>query len=264
MTDPLSDRPAYNQVAEQLRQRIYSEDLKPGDKLPSEAELIKQFNVSRVTARGAIKDLQAEGLIVTRQGKGSFVRNREATRRLPAGRYRAELEYAAKRVAEPATSYGFDRAGGGDRFRVETNLREMRAPAQIAELLGTTGRTVVLERRSTLFIDDRPEQLITSYLPYELVRGTPVADPDTEDQPVGTVAQLAALGIVPVAVVETVRSRMPTPEEAATLRLAPGVPVLAVTRRTLVEDDRTVEVADILLPADRAILEFRTELPASG
>lgn len=264
MTDPHSDRPAYNQVAEHLRQRIYSGELRPGDKLPSEAGLIELFDVSRVTARGAIKDLQAEGLIVTRQGKGSFVRDREATRRLPAGRYQAELEHASGRVAEPTTSYGFDCAPGRERYRVESSLRETRAPGRVADLFGVAAREVVLERRLTFFIDDRPEQLITSYLLYDMVHGTPVADPDNEPLPVGTVAQLASLGINAVAVEESVRSRMPTPEEAATLRLATGVPVLVVTRRTFAEDGRVVEVAaDILLPADRVILDYRTDLRPS-
>src|SRR5829696_7901770 len=243
MTDPMSDRPAYNQVAEHLRQRIYSGDLRPGDKLPSEAGLIQLFRVSRVTARGAIKDLQAEGLIVTKQGKGSFVRDREATRRLPAGRYRADAEFAAKRVAEPATSYGFDCATLGERYRVDTSFRETRAPGRVAELFGTGANTTVLERRLIFYINDRPEQLITSYLLYDMVRGTPVADPEHEPWPGGTIAQLASLGVVTTAVEESVRSRMPTPEEAATLRLATGVPVLVVTRRILAEASRPVEVA---------------------
>ena len=261
MTDPLSDRPAYNQVAEHLRQRIYSGDLRPGAKLPSEAGLIEQFDVSRVTARGAIKELQAEGLIVTRQGKGSFVRDREPTRRLAAGRYHAEAEYAAGRLAEPSTSYGFDYLADRERYRVDTSFRETRAPGRVADLFGLPANPPVLERRLIFFIDDRPEQLITSYLPYETVRGTPVADPDNEPWPGGTIAQLASLGITVVAVEESVRSRMPTPEEAGTLRLATGVPVLVITRRTLAEDGRTVEVAaDIVLPADRVILHYRLEL----
>lgn len=263
MTDPMSDRPAYNQVAEHLRQRIYSGDLAPGDKLPSEAGLIKQFDVSRVTARGAIKDLQAEGLIVTRQGKGSFVRDREATRRLPATRYQEEAEFAAGRVAEPATSYGFDWAKSRDRYRVDASFRETRAPGRVAELFGIPASEPVLERRLVFHVDDRPEQVITSYLPADLVRGTPVADPDREPWPGGTIAQLASLGVTVAAIEESVRSRMPTPEEASTLRLAPGVPLLVVTRRTIADDGRAVEVAaDILLPADRVIVGYRIDLRA--
>lgn len=261
MTDPMSDRPAYNQVAEQLRQRIYSGELPPGTRLPSEAGLIKQFKVSRVTARGAIKELQTEGLIVTRQGKGSFVRDREPTRRLAARRYHADADYAVKRIAEPTSSYGFDYAAGRERYRVDTSFRETRASARVAELFGVSVKEAVQERRLIFYIDDRPEQLITSYLLYDAVRGTPVADPDNEPWPGGTIAALASLGITAVAVEESVRSRMPTPEEADTLRLATGVPVLVITRRTLAEHDRPVEVAaDIVLPADRVVLDYRMDL----
>jgi GntR family transcriptional regulator len=261
MTDPMSDRPAYNQVAEQLRQRIYLGELPPGTKLPSEAGLIKQFKVSRVTARGAIKELQTEGLIVTRQGKGSFVRDREPTRRLPAGRYHADADYAAKRISEPATSYGFDYAAGQERYRVDTSFRETRASPRVAELFGVAAKEAVLERRLIFYIDDRPEQIITSYLLHDAVRGTPVADPDNEPWPGGTIAALASLGIIALTVEESVRSRMPTPEEADTLRLATGVPVLVITRRTLAENERPVEVAaDIVLPADRVVLDYRMDL----
>ena len=173
MTDPMSDRPAYNQVAEQLRQRIYSGELAPGTKLPSEAGLIQQYNVSRVTARGAIKELQSEGLIVTRQGKGSFVRDREPTRRLAARRYHADTDYAAKRTSEPLTSYGFDYAADRERYRVDTSFRESRASPRVAELFGISPKEAVLERRLIFYIDDRPEQIITSYLLYATVRGTP-------------------------------------------------------------------------------------------
>lgn len=261
MTDPMSDRPAYNQVAEQLRQRIYSGELPPGTRLPSEAGLIQQYGVSRVTVRGAIKELQTEGLIVTRQGKGSFVRDREPTRRLGARRYDADTDYAAKRISEPLTSYGFDYAADRERYRVDTSFRETRASPRVAELFGVEAKEAVLERRLIFYIDDRPEQIITSYLLYSTVRGTPVADPDNEPWPGGVIGALASLGITAVAVEESVRSRMPTPEEADTLRLATGVPVLVVTRRTLAENDRALEVAaDIVLPADRVVLDYRMGL----
>jgi GntR family transcriptional regulator len=261
MTDPMSDRPAYNQVAEQLRQRIYSGEFPPGAMLPSEAGLIKQYKVSRVTARGAIKELQTEGLIVTRQGKGSFVRDREPTRRLVARRYHGDADYAAKRISEPATSYGFDYAADRERYRVDTSFRETRASPRVAELFGIPAKEAVLERRLIFYIDDRPEQIITSYLLHATVRGTPVADPDNEPWPGGAIGALATLGVTAVAVEESVRSRMPTPEEADTLRLATGVPVLVITRRTLAENDRAVEVAaDIVLPADRVVIDYRMDL----
>ena len=63
------------EVEEQLRQTINSGLYKPGDKLPSERELVEQFEVSRVTVRDALKNLQNLGLISVRRGvnAGAYV-----------------------------------------------------------------------------------------------------------------------------------------------------------------------------------------------
>ena len=63
-------------IAADLRGRIERGELSPGDKLPSERELQVSFKVSRVTVRGALDALVAEGLIVKRQGLGAYVRER--------------------------------------------------------------------------------------------------------------------------------------------------------------------------------------------
>ena len=49
--------------------------LKPGDKLPSESQLQKEYNMSRVTVRSAMEELTAEGYIIKVQGKGVSSRN---------------------------------------------------------------------------------------------------------------------------------------------------------------------------------------------
>jgi GntR family transcriptional regulator len=264
MTDPLSDRPAYRQVADRLRSPIDSGEWPAGHKLPSESELMEQFGVSRVTVRLAVGALRAEGLILTRQGRGSFVRDREANRRITSTRYQHDARYVAGRVAEPAT--GFGASGPNEdrsRYRLERSFHEERANQQVADLLAISVGDPVLERRYLYFVDERPEQVSTSYLPMELVRDTPVADPANEPWPGGTIAQLASLGRSVTRVVESVRARMPTPAEASTLRVAAGVPVLVVTRRMLTGPDRDqpVEAAvDIVLPADRVVLDYVVDL----
>lgn len=60
-------------VVEGLKDRILSGDLPPGAKLPSEAELTATHGVSRTVVREAVSRLQAEGLVETFQGRGSFV-----------------------------------------------------------------------------------------------------------------------------------------------------------------------------------------------
>ena len=60
-------------VVDGLKDQILSGDLVPGAKLPSEAELIAAYGVSRTVVREAVSRLQAEGLVETFQGRGSFV-----------------------------------------------------------------------------------------------------------------------------------------------------------------------------------------------
>jgi len=68
MTTSLAQR-----VVAGLKERILSGDLAPGSKLPSEAELIEVYGVSRTVVREAVTRLRAEGLVETFQGRGSFV-----------------------------------------------------------------------------------------------------------------------------------------------------------------------------------------------
>ncbi len=60
-------------VVDGLKDRILAGELVPGAKLPSEAELIAAYGVSRTVVREAVSRLQAEGLVETFQGRGSFV-----------------------------------------------------------------------------------------------------------------------------------------------------------------------------------------------
>src|SRR5579883_1591452 len=65
--------PYYEQIYQLLRQKIVSGELQPGDMVPSETELIEQYEVSRITARQALEALVNEGLIYRERGRGSFV-----------------------------------------------------------------------------------------------------------------------------------------------------------------------------------------------
>ncbi|WP_236200284.1 GntR family transcriptional regulator [Pseudomonas pseudonitroreducens] len=70
---PLSPVPLYSQLKEILRTRILDGTYPPLSRMPSEAELGKAFEVSRITVRQALGDLQKEGLIFKIHGKGTFV-----------------------------------------------------------------------------------------------------------------------------------------------------------------------------------------------
>ena len=65
--------PLWFQIAKRLRNAIETGVFGPGDTLPSEAQLNRQFGVSRATSRSALNDLEARGYIVRRSGRGSIV-----------------------------------------------------------------------------------------------------------------------------------------------------------------------------------------------
>ncbi|MFH0957135.1 MAG: GntR family transcriptional regulator, partial [Pseudomonadota bacterium] len=63
----------YEQIVDRIENRILNGELEPGDKLPPEHELAKQFGVSRTAIREAMKALSQKGLIVVQPGRGTFV-----------------------------------------------------------------------------------------------------------------------------------------------------------------------------------------------
>src|SRR4051794_25588604 len=66
--------PKYQQVYTALRREIQSGRLKKGDRLPSEADLVRQFGASRITVGRAVRDLQQAGLVERRAGSGTYVK----------------------------------------------------------------------------------------------------------------------------------------------------------------------------------------------
>ncbi len=71
--NPDDFKPLYAQLSDALIHHIQSRDLKPGDSIPSEAELTRHYGISRMTVRLAMQRLATEGLIRKVQGKGTFV-----------------------------------------------------------------------------------------------------------------------------------------------------------------------------------------------
>ena len=74
--DPDDPRPPYQQVANALRAAILTRKFAPGDKLPSGSELAQRYGVARMTVQQAVRLLREEGLVVSRQGSGIYVRER--------------------------------------------------------------------------------------------------------------------------------------------------------------------------------------------
>ena len=114
-----------------------------------------------------------------------------------------------------------------------------------------------LIRQRRMYANDEPMQLATSYIPWSLAEGTPMAERDTG--PGGIYSRLADIGHAPVRFTEDVSARMPTPEEAEFLRLTPPQPVFFLIRVAFDANDRPVETCEHIMSGDRWQLSYAWE-----
>src|SRR5579885_916238 len=104
--DPRSPVPLYAQIAARLRVAIAADELKPGDALPSVRQLAAQLRINPATVVQAYRELEADGLVATRQGAGTFVldvttERRASERRGEARRLVRDLLADARRLGIP-------------------------------------------------------------------------------------------------------------------------------------------------------------------
>ncbi|GGT60615.1 MULTISPECIES: GntR family transcriptional regulator [Streptomyces] len=235
------------QIADDLRARIESGELVPGDRLPGEPSLVKTYGVAKMTANQALKILVSEGLAVARPGSGTYVREFRPIRRVANDRLSKSRREAGQSIWS---------ADVAQRPLVtDVQVYEAEAPRQIGRLLNLEPGAAVIVRSRKFVVEDRPVQIATSYLPADLVRDTAIAQPNTG--PGGSYARLAELGAEPVLFSEELRARMPSEEERTALALAAGTPVLEICRTAFTEDERPVEVNQMLLDAGSYVLEYR-------
>jgi DNA-binding FadR family transcriptional regulator len=71
----VTNKKVYLEIVKQLREMISADNLKSGDKIPSERELSERLNVGRSSVREALRALELLGLIETRRGEGTFIRD---------------------------------------------------------------------------------------------------------------------------------------------------------------------------------------------
>jgi GntR family transcriptional regulator len=248
MVDRRSGVPAFRQVAADLREKITSGVLAPGERLPSERELVDEYGVSRPTVRDAVNLLRSEGLVTSEHGRGVFVRPPASIQRLA----RARLSREARERNRGA--FLADAAARGFTPSTSVKVSFEQADDRVAGYLAVDAGTEVTLRDRVMRADGLVVQLAVSRLPRELTRDTAIEQVDTG--PGGAYARLEERGHRLASFVEHVGARMPTPEEASLLQLAEGVPVVTVTRVAYREDGTPVEMNDMVLAADRYQLSY--------
>jgi GntR family transcriptional regulator len=251
--DRQDDRPPYRQIADQLRAVIDRGELRPGDKLPSEAELTKHYSVARMTARQAIQELRTEGRVVAEHGRGVFVRLPAPVRRLASDRF------ARKHREAGQAAFLAEAEKSGIRPRVDQiEVTSDRPSPEIAERLRLGSEDTVIVRSRRYLADDRPIETAISYLPAAIAAGTRIEQVNTG--PGGIYARLEDAGHILDRFTEEVTARMPTTDERRRLELPDGIPVLIVVRTAFDTADTPVEVCHTVKAAPAYVLEY--EIPA--
>lgn len=254
VSGPTDARPLQIQVADQLRQEIETGSLAAGAKLPTLDALAEQYLCSLAVVRKAVDLLRQQGLVVTVQGKGTFVRTRPKARRHGMSRYRRSVWQQGQPIltAEAAEQ-------GYTATQQIRELAEVPAPADVAELLHIAPDEHVWVRRRTTLVDGRPNQLADSYYPLDVSHAAPrIRDEDTG--PGGGFARLEEAGYILAEITEDLAARMPTTREATALQLPPGTPVIDLSR-TAYTGTRPVEVMRSLLAGDMATFHYQFPIP---
>jgi GntR family transcriptional regulator len=252
--DEQTSRPLYRQVADELRGQIQRQELTPGGQLPTEARLMDEYGVSRNTIRLALGVLRSEGLVITGQGRGSFVADVAgvAPRNARPPRHVVDQQTLDTHVIE------FGEPGDADRIDVTVAVRL--APPVIADALRLPSGARVVERRRVLYRDGQPRQTADSYVPEALA-----ADAELRRQAplTGGIALAFERTGRPIAAhVDEITVRMPSPSEAQQLQIATGVPVVALLRTAYDMSSTPVIATVLLMPGDRHMLRYNVRVEA--
>lgn len=241
----MNDGPAYERVTDELRDAILNEELT--GRLPSLAGLATRYGVTTDVARRAVEVLRGEGLLVTRQGSGTYVRLFQRITRSSPGRL-ARAHWGAGKAIQDADT--------GIRPRtVDVVVGETPAPAYVADAFGIAPGDPVLTRSRRFVVDARPVQLAMSYLPLDFA-DTRLAYTDIGAG--GTYARLDELGFGPARFTERLVARAPLPDEVERLELgsSAGAIVVEIVRYAYTEAGRCVEVNRMVLDASAYTLEY--------
>ncbi|MFI9556124.1 GntR family transcriptional regulator [Nonomuraea endophytica] len=253
--------PRYLEIAADLRHKIRSEMLLPGEQLPTIGDLKSTYSVAVGTVQKALDKLTAEGLITGKQGRGNFVREHIEYVRKTGNRY--------SRKFKPNLQESED---GGWQAQVAAELSQVMADKDVARLLEIEPGDYVSKAVYTWMVSGECVQISTQYEPLDLTRGTLIETPATGDvnQP-DVITRYDSIGIYTVEVKEDIRARPPSPEEEQAMRLPAGVPVFELERTHYAEvplklpgapmEIRKIEASYILLRADRWVISNVQKVP---
>jgi len=236
--------PYYYQLEGFLRGRIENGTWKPGQRIPSEAELCEAFDVSRTVVRQGLNELVQEGVLYRRKGKGTFV---------------AEPKIRESLV-QHLTGFYEDTVALG--LKPSTKVLEQRvipAPPKIAETLGLREGDPVTMIDRLRFVDGEPIVLVISYVPYRLC-------PELVNEDFSTQSLYAILEkryeLELVYGRRTLEAVAATEEEAEFLEIQEGDPIVLLRSISYLKDGGPIEYFKARHRGDRS--RFEVELFRPG
>jgi GntR family transcriptional regulator, N-acetylglucosamine utilization regulator len=222
--------PLYVRVREAIRDRIAAGEWKPGDLIPAESKLLDVFAVSRATIRQALLELVREGLLVRKQGRGTFVATRKIVERLPQ-----------------LVSFSEEMRREGLRASTRSaKVEVVEAPPRVAAALHVSPADTFIRLERVRCADGQPIVLLVSYVPTALG-----VDPD-EDFSGSLYALLEdKYGIEFGEALQVIEAGAADKDVAAQLDVEQGDPILIIRRGVFTRDGRALEYVEGFYPADR-------------
>lgn len=233
-------RPKSEGAAAEMRRLIMSGEWEPGRKVPSTTELEKQFGTTNVTIQRATKKLKAEGFLVGQAGRGIWVRDRAPLEIAPASMM------TASRPGEPYSwiSEAAKRSQKGSNRLLE--IAEVVPPGRVREVLGLDERGTAVMRWRIGLLDGKPAELVRSFYPADIARGTRLAD--RRKIPGGSPTLLNSMGYPARGQDDVIGTRLATSEEYELLDLPGDIPLLDVFRVVYSDKRRPIEVSELVKP----------------
>ena len=231
-----SDIPLYSQLVSIVKRNISAGTLATGDLLPSESELCKTFDISRSTVRQAIGELESEGLVVRKQGRGTFVAE-------PKVRRKTEMVYS---FTSEISSMGMTPSSTLIEFAVIDPTPDI---VKVLELSGTD--TKVYRFIRIRHVNGEPLILETSFYPQYIY-------PKLTRELLQThsfYSLLYEVGIIPANAVDSYEAVTLNRKEAEMLHSKPGSSAFFVQRRTYTEAGMVYEFTQSLMRGDRTKLD---------
>ena len=245
MTERISrGQPPYLQIAEDLRRKIVSGELAPGDHLPSGREIARQWGCAYGTAAKVLTTLRKEGLAESFPGHATVVSGRQRHRHL-GDRYQAAR--SSQRIHEP-----YERS-------VIQESRIVEAPAAVAIALGLHPEAWVIRRHRILYESDTPVALATSWFSGVLRsyfdehgEPTPSALIKTDSIPEGTGPYVERItGRTMTTAQDRLAARHATEVEREQLQLEEPAPILEVQHAVWDATDAPMTFEVNIVPANR-------------